>query len=692
MSKVVLTDTSSGYRISVINENFQKIQDELNDKVLYRDNPTGEPNQMESTLDMNSQRIINLSSPQSPNDAARLADIPFDPIPIGTTSALLTTFTPAGSVSAINVQAAIEEVASEAVLETDLASSASASMGAGLVGYEGRTVWEKLQEIRSVRDYGAVGDGVADDTSAVVAMVAAVGYAMFTAGAYRMSTATIDAPLYFGPWAYITMPAGQTLTLTGSIDSSKQWIFRGDGNYALGHDSDSGENTRAVHASWFGAFPYPGANPVDQAPFIDKAFASMGNLRESIVEFDIGNYMLRSSVGVTRGGWVRGAGARRTVFLHDTDGFDSFATEEVACRFSGIQFELHTITDRESPFIRIAHADCEVYDSDFTNASKGIIVEANNCRIDNLRASYGANPGAGSSLVLIEDGANTTVSNLLLGSSSAFGPEAIVHIGGAGQTATIGNVTVRNINTITPAKCVFVDAQAATIRNLEILNIRYAGFAGTAPAAAVHIRSAGSVAVDEVAIDGVRVNSHPSAGIVLEHNSSGVMQDVLIDHANISGAATGISFTSTSGALREIVVGSAVDVSECATPYAYSGSTSDIRIAPEALPNVRSGYCYEFTVADDAVASIELNRSVFTGALIVTVGSTNYGMYVVRAAVTPAVTAISNSANMETALTSLAGTTGTDAKFTTGVTNGVLYLENRLGASQTVNVSLLSGF
>lgn len=59
MSKIDLDPITSGYNLSKINSNFQKVEDELNNKVLYRDSPAGEPNSMSSNLDMNSKSILN---------------------------------------------------------------------------------------------------------------------------------------------------------------------------------------------------------------------------------------------------------------------------------------------------------------------------------------------------------------------------------------------------------------------------------------------------------------------------------------------------------------------------------------------------------------------------------------------------------------------------------------------------------
>lgn len=61
MSKIDLDPITSGYNLSKINANFQKVEDELNNKVLYRNPPAGEPNSMSANLDMNSQSILNAS-------------------------------------------------------------------------------------------------------------------------------------------------------------------------------------------------------------------------------------------------------------------------------------------------------------------------------------------------------------------------------------------------------------------------------------------------------------------------------------------------------------------------------------------------------------------------------------------------------------------------------------------------------
>lgn len=75
MSKVDLDPITSGYNLSKINDNFQKLEDELNNKVLYRDSPIGEPNFMSENLDMNSNRILNLVDAVSSSEPVTLRQL-----------------------------------------------------------------------------------------------------------------------------------------------------------------------------------------------------------------------------------------------------------------------------------------------------------------------------------------------------------------------------------------------------------------------------------------------------------------------------------------------------------------------------------------------------------------------------------------------------------------------------------------
>jgi len=60
MAKITISDIQSGYAsTSALNATFNTLEDHFNNQVLYRRNPSGEPNQMENNLDMNDFDILN---------------------------------------------------------------------------------------------------------------------------------------------------------------------------------------------------------------------------------------------------------------------------------------------------------------------------------------------------------------------------------------------------------------------------------------------------------------------------------------------------------------------------------------------------------------------------------------------------------------------------------------------------------
>ncbi len=60
MSKIVLNDVTNLNTLSVINDNFDKIELEFQNKALYRDNPDGEPNALQNDIDANGNSIYNV--------------------------------------------------------------------------------------------------------------------------------------------------------------------------------------------------------------------------------------------------------------------------------------------------------------------------------------------------------------------------------------------------------------------------------------------------------------------------------------------------------------------------------------------------------------------------------------------------------------------------------------------------------
>lgn len=108
-------------------------------------------------------------------------------------------FTPTVDIAATTVQNAIVEVRADAVaytdnFKTDLANTADALKGSSLVGFFpdgtgaiGRIAQTKLREIKSLQDFGAVGDGVANDTTAWNNWTAHTGGKVILPGSYLVS-------------------------------------------------------------------------------------------------------------------------------------------------------------------------------------------------------------------------------------------------------------------------------------------------------------------------------------------------------------------------------------------------------------------------------------------------------------------------------------------------------------------------
>lgn len=168
MAKITLDDTVAGYNLQIINSNFDAIETELQSKVLYRDNPVGEPNQMMNALDMNGNRIQNLPAPVSPSEAARLQDVNDAVAGANSTE----TYTRAELASSV-IDAGVT-----AIQVTGYAADGDGGDGLYVkVGvqptHEGKVqsadgAWWELKEANPrVKQFGAAGDNTANDKAAL---------------------------------------------------------------------------------------------------------------------------------------------------------------------------------------------------------------------------------------------------------------------------------------------------------------------------------------------------------------------------------------------------------------------------------------------------------------------------------------------------------------------------------------------
>lgn len=62
MSKIILNDVTNIDSITTINDNFDKIEQELQNKVWYRNNPVGEPNGLVTNVDFNGKDLLNVGT------------------------------------------------------------------------------------------------------------------------------------------------------------------------------------------------------------------------------------------------------------------------------------------------------------------------------------------------------------------------------------------------------------------------------------------------------------------------------------------------------------------------------------------------------------------------------------------------------------------------------------------------------
>lgn len=113
MTDIVLNPISSGYNVSRINANFDKLEDVVNNELLHT---VGGNNTMQQDLDMNSNRLLNLPAPGGLNDPVRYQEL-------------------IDFISGITGNESVDVAA----LRAQLADQVVPTLGAGMIGYAGNT-------------------------------------------------------------------------------------------------------------------------------------------------------------------------------------------------------------------------------------------------------------------------------------------------------------------------------------------------------------------------------------------------------------------------------------------------------------------------------------------------------------------------------------------------------------------------
>ena len=136
----------------------------------------------------------------------------------GSTGAASVGFAPTGALAATNVQAAITEVVSDLAASSGSSTVGFLQSGTGAVA---RTLQAKGRDSVNVADFGAVGDGVTNDTAAINAAITAVratggGTVFFSAKNYKVTTINLRSNIYLQGQGSTKRAGGNMTLLTGT--------------------------------------------------------------------------------------------------------------------------------------------------------------------------------------------------------------------------------------------------------------------------------------------------------------------------------------------------------------------------------------------------------------------------------------------------------------------------------------------
>jgi len=128
MAKITIDNLSSGYAsLTTLNANFDAIEAEFNNKVLYRDNPSGEPNTMEQDLDMNNYSINNVDNLDVVSLVVNGVDLTAQVTAAATSATNAAASAAAALTSETNAASSASSASSSATTATTQASAASTS-------------------------------------------------------------------------------------------------------------------------------------------------------------------------------------------------------------------------------------------------------------------------------------------------------------------------------------------------------------------------------------------------------------------------------------------------------------------------------------------------------------------------------------------------------------------------------------
>lgn len=402
----------------------------------------------------------------------------------------------------------------------------------------------KASEFISVKDYGAVGDGQADDTKAFEAAIAQGKPLLVASGSYVVGDLDITVPLSFLPGAALLAKSGSTVSLREQISSPKQHIFQGNGTYTIAlTDAESGEQLKEGHCAWWGVFP--GAAYADvNSDRIAKALSAYGNLREGVLYFDIGGYHLTKSVDVPRGVVIKGDGIRRTVFVPHSDGWPVFRTIGDAASFEDIQFETGRsgqawqIKLRSSPAIQIETANCVVRNACFVCFENAISADGEAPIIEDVYFSIDTQDGDSSSAFLTLSRGYAYVNGVFCNLGKTYSPNAIVKIAPKAGSAVMRGLSINNVHSAVSGQAIYIDASANSIIGLLIRGINYSAISGNKPNSAITVAAANAKYVAAMSISDVVINNWPENVVSFSVASGGQIVQAALSNLSAFGSSS----------------------------------------------------------------------------------------------------------------------------------------------------------
>jgi hypothetical protein len=149
----------------------------------------------------------------------------------------------------------------------------------------------KLAQLVSVKDFGATGDGVTDDTVAIqnaATETNPAGVLFFPSGVYKVaSNLTINTNALFDN-AKVTVNTSVTFTINGTVTAGLNEIFTGAGTAVVT------EKTPVIYPEWWGAAQNDFT--IDSEPAITKAITCSSNNRNTV--YFSGNYGIATVVTI----------------------------------------------------------------------------------------------------------------------------------------------------------------------------------------------------------------------------------------------------------------------------------------------------------------------------------------------------------------------------------------------------------